>query len=182
MAKGWFKVAGRDGDRTLEQQLTGLEPLFAECAGKMILDVGCAEGLISMELAREGALHVRGVEIVPGHVAVANRLKGNLRCDFKTADANTWVPIGQYDIVIALALLHKLRDPTLACIRFARACQSLMVIRLPPEHAPFIVDERSGFKKHDIDRTMKVCGFELETVTCGHLREWVGFYRRVRHD
>jgi SAM-dependent methyltransferase len=178
--KGWFKTKGRNGDRTLEQQLTGLEPLLAECAGKSILDIGCAEGLISIKLAKAGALFVRGVEIVPGHVSVANKLKGSLPCDFRVEDANHWAPTGEYDAVIALALLHKLRDPTAACIRFANACFNLMVIRLPPEHAPTILDERSGFKPHDIDHTMKVCGFELETVTRGHLNEWCGFYRRVR--
>ena len=48
--QGWFSTKGRLGDRTLKQQLMGLDPLFAECKGKTVLDVGCAEGLISIEL------------------------------------------------------------------------------------------------------------------------------------
>jgi 2-polyprenyl-3-methyl-5-hydroxy-6-metoxy-1,4-benzoquinol methylase len=71
--KGWFTTAERPGDRTLDQQLCGLDGLQHECAGKTVLDVGCAEGLISHYLARLGARSVYGIEIVPGHVDMANR-------------------------------------------------------------------------------------------------------------
>ena len=48
---GWFTTAKRPGDRTLEQQLVGLDKVLAEVAGKTVLDAGCAEGLISMEIS-----------------------------------------------------------------------------------------------------------------------------------
>lgn len=179
--EGWFDLAGRPGDRTLKQQLMGLEQLFAECKGKTILDVGCAEGLISIELAKAGAVAVHGVEIVPGHVEVGNKLRGPLPVTFEVQDANTWVPKREYDIVIALALLQKLRNPTEACARLAAHCLDLMVLRLPPQYAPTIIDERSGNEPHHIGVTMERCGFKLERAACdGPFGEWIGVYRRVR--
>ena len=58
-AMGWFvinhdKAGHRDGDRSLEQQMRGLEKLVREVHGKTVLDIGCAEGLISMALVRAG--------------------------------------------------------------------------------------------------------------------------------
>lgn len=179
--QGWFSTKGRLGDRTLKQQLMGLDPLFAECKGKTVLDVGCAEGLISIELAKAGAASVHGVEIVPGHVEVGKKLKGNLPVKFAVGDANTWTPRAEYDIVIALALLHKLSDPSAACARFAAHCNDLMVLRLPPLHAPTIIDERSGGVPHDIGKVMLACGFVLEReARDGPFEEWLGFYRRAR--
>jgi len=99
--KGWFSTPGRPGDRTLDQQLNGR--LFMEARGKTVLDVGCAEGLISIELAKAGAIAVHGVEIVPEHVKVANKLRGDLPITFEVGDANVWQPKRNYDIVIALA-------------------------------------------------------------------------------
>lgn len=176
--KGWFSTPGRPGDRTLDQQLKGLDLLFAKVQHKTVLDLGCAEGLISMELARAGALAVHGVEIVPEHVAVAKKLQGSAPICFEVGDANTWKPTRQYDIVIALALLHKLRDPTEACYRLCGAAKHLVVLRLPPLHAPTIVDPRSGNNPHHIGRVMEKQGFELEFTARGHLDEWVGYYVR----
>lgn len=180
MVKGWFRTEGRDGDRTLEQQLTGLELLFVECAGKSILDVGCAEGLISIALAEEGANHIHGIEIIERYIPLAQLMAGDLPCLFEVGDANTWGPPMQYDIVIALGLLHKLRDPSATCWRLASACRDLMVIRLPPKHAPTIIDARSDNRPYHIGNVMKGAGFALEQVTRGHLDEWCGFWRRIR--
>ena len=53
MGKGWFVTDGRAGDRTLAQQLVGLDKINVQ--GATVLDVGCAEGLISIEMAKRGA-------------------------------------------------------------------------------------------------------------------------------
>lgn len=179
--EGWFHTKGRLGDRTLAQQLMGLDPLFAECTGKTVLDIGCAEGLISIELAKAGSRAVHGVEIVKAHVEVGNKLRRDSPVTFEVQDANDWTPKREYDIVIALALLHKLRNPTAACARFAAHCKDLMVLRLPPLHAPTIVDERSNSEPHHIGVTMERCGFVLEReARDGPFNEWLGYYRRVR--
>lgn len=179
MTKGWFSTPGRPGDRTLDDQLKGLDWLFANCAGKTVLDIGCAEGLISIELARRGALAVHGIEIVPEHVAVANKLRGDLPVTFEVGDANAWRPRRAYDIVIALALLHKLKNPTAAAAAFAEAAREAVVLRLPPEHAPTIIDPRSNNEPHHIGDTMRRARFQLVLAKkIGHFGEWVGVWTR----
>lgn len=178
--EGWFHTKGRVGDRTLTQQLMGLDLLFESCKGKTVLDIGCAEGLISIELAKRGALAVHGVEIVPGHVDVGNKLRKGLPVTLEVGDANEWKPKRDYDIVIMLALLHKLKDPTAGCVRFAARAREMVVLRLPPLHAPTIIDERSGFEPHNVAMPMAALGFELvHEARDGPFDEWLGYYKRV---
>lgn len=177
--KGWFSTPGRPGDRTLDQQLNGLDRLFMEARGKTILDVGAAEGLISIELAKAGAAAVHGVEIVPQHVEVANKLRGDLPVTFEVGDANVWQPRRNYDIVIALALLQKVRNPTAVAARLAASAIDMVVLRLPPAHAPTIIDPRSGNEPHHIGTVMKNGGFYLEHAgNDGAFGEYVAYYRR----
>jgi SAM-dependent methyltransferase len=175
----WFSTPGRQGDRTLRDQLKGLDPLFAEVAGKTVLDAGCAEGLIAIELAKAGAAAVHGVEFIRERVDFGMRAKGDLPVTLETGDLNTWSPKRQYDIVIGLAILHKLRDPSTVAARLADASRDLVVWRLPPKDAPLVIDARSGNVEHHIGDMMDVCGFTLERESYGgHLGEWMGYYRR----
>ena len=176
---GWFHTKRRPGDRAFDQQLTGLGPLINKVKGKSVLDIGCAEGLISHHLVDMGAVAAHGVEIVKGHIEVANKLRKDRACHFEVGDANEWTPKRQYDIVILLAILHKLRDPAAACRRFADAARELVVIRLPP-YGTTIVDERSDFQPFDIAEVMKDAGFELGlNGPLGPFDEWMGYYTRI---
>lgn len=177
--KGWFSTPGRPGDRTLEQQMTGLEQLLAEVPGKTVIDVGCAEGLISMELCRAGAAGAVGLEIVPYHVNVGRDLVGDLPVSFILANLNNFdlTTLEPADIVIALAVLHKVKDPSAVCAAIAALAKDLCVIRLPPSGTT-IVDARSDNVPHDIAGVMEAAGFALETVVEGPLSEWLGYYRR----
>jgi predicted RNA methylase len=169
---------GRPGDRSLTQQLEALDRLVASVRGKTVLDIGSAEGLISMHLIDKGAIAAHGVEIVPGHVEVANKLRKARACMFEVGDANTWAPQRQYDVVLMLAILHKLQDPSAACRRFARAARDLVVIRLPP-YGSAIIDIRSGNVPHNIEAVMREEGWRLDEETRGPLNEWVGYFVRV---
>ena len=173
--KPWF---GKGGDRTLAQQLTGLNALIQRVPGKSVLDVGCAEGLIGIHLYDAGACAVHGIEMRADFVAEANHLRGDRACTFEVADANRFVPKRDYDIVIMLAILQKLSNPMDACARFAGRARELVVLRLPPKLAPVIMDERSGNRPWDMDTAMKAAGFQRFLTTKGHLDEWVGYYAR----
>lgn len=167
-AYGWFTLANKPGDRTLEQQLTGLDPLWLKVVDRTVLDIGCAEGLIAIECCKRGAAFARGVEIVPVHVQLAKSLRNGMPCAFEVADAQTWVPDKLYDVVLLLAVLHKLPDPTSACVQLARVAKELCVIRFPATSRwPVIVDARSGNEPHDIGEVMESLGFTLECVTNG---------------
>jgi len=169
--------------RTLEQQLTGLQDLLDMVEGLTVLDVGCAEGLISVECAKQGARAVYGIELVSEFVAEAKRnalskmiSPVHVRawpCTFIQGDANTWTPAPdeQYDVVLLLAILQKLRDPSAACKRIAKCARELVVIRLPPGNAPVIIDWRSGMRPHDIEHAMREAGFYLAARADGPMAE-----------
>lgn len=177
--KGWFIIGDRDGDRTVDQQMVGLEKVVGEAAGKTVLDVGCAEGLISIALARAGA-QCLGLEVVPSHVTMANELKGDLPCEFRVLDLNVadFEALQAADIVLMLAILHKLKEPARVCGALAERARDLVVIRLPPS-GPVIVDARSKNVPQDIGAVMAAAGFKLEAVVETTMNEWLGYFRRV---
>lgn len=182
LRKGWFLGLGRDGDRTIDQQMIGLEQLVREVPGKTVIDAGCAEGLISMELAKAGAVSCLGLEVIPRFIDVANEYVGHLPCRFELANLNEYdlSTMEPADIVIALAVLHKLKDPSTVCAALAALARDLCVIRLPP-YGLVIVDDRSERVPHDIGVVMEASGFRLESVVDGPYAEWVGYFRRVSH-
>ncbi len=181
--KPWFITPGRPGDRTLKQQIKGLKDLRERVPGKTVLDVGAAEGLISTYLFDQGAAAVHGLELRPDFVEAAIEMRGDRAVTFEVADANDYEPVREYDIVIMLAVLHKLRDPTAACKRFAAAARHMVVLRLPPKGAPTIIDERSNSEKHDIGRAMADSGFQLKNAGfIGPRDEWMGYYERVKEN
>ena len=159
-------------------QMLGLEPLLDEAKGATILDVGCAEGLISFELAKAGA-HVHGIDSIEALIETAKRLRGNLSCSFEVADAVIYEP-EEYDIVLLLSILHKCRHPSAVCSRFVNAAKDLLVMRLPPEKAPVIRNQRTRDISHDMKAVMSWYGFELERVTRSAFSEWVGYFRRKK--
>jgi SAM-dependent methyltransferase len=182
--KGWFDMPGRPGDRTFKQQLMGLDWLFANCAGKTVLDAGCAEGLIALECIKHGATSVHGVELVEDRVRLARKAATNRYASalatFEVGDMNDWVPPHKYDIVLGLAILHKLKDPSRAAARLAMAAEWAVIFRLPPAGAPTIVDRRSGNTPHAIGSVMSARGFRLEEATNdGPYLEWVGRWERI---
>lgn len=179
--RGWFSISDRPGDRTFSQQVEGLDPMFGEVHGKAVLDVGCAEGLIALHCATVGARRVDGIEIVPGHIEIALRLREEYEryeCSFFVADANEYSPARKYDIVLMLAVLHKLREPAKACERIAMQCTDLCVIRLGPDALERIVDERSNKVTQQIGEVMRGIGFEMERMTRGPFDEATFYYRR----
>ena len=174
MSTSWF-----GGDRTFEQQMTGLDWLAEACRGKSILDFGCAEGLISIHLLKHGAAVAHGVELLPERVEKAKRLAKGLNAHFLVCDANTPPRLIDYDVTLALAILHKLKDPSTVARHLARATREMIVLRLPPATGSTIVDRRSGNVPHDIDAVLQSEGFVQERAgNTGPLGEWIGVYRR----
>lgn len=185
MPRTWFKLDGAKGDRTFEQQLIGLEQLWPWVKGASVLDVGCAEGLIAIECERQGAENVLGVELRGDAVKRANELARNRTASFLQADANvfTVAPLS-FDVVLMLAILHKLRDPSEAFERYLRSCRTLAVVRLRHNDWPVLRDARSGNRPYDLSVVSKRCGFHLADVRRGPVAdgnppEFVGYLTRI---
>ena len=155
-------MPGRPGDRTFDQQMMGLDWLFANCKGRTVLDCGSAEGLISIKTAEAGAVAVHGVELVPERVALATKLRGDLPVTFEVGDMNVWRPKRQYDIVLGLAILHKLKDPGMCAVALSAATRYALILRLPPAGAPTITDRRSGMVPIDIRAIVEGSGLRLK--------------------
>ncbi len=188
MPERWFKIEGEaEGDRTLEEQMIGLAPALAECKGKRILDLGCAEGLIAREFSRAGARIVHGIEKLQRHVDLANKLCHGLPMTFACADLELLAAeemkrgrAQRFDIVLALAILHKLPEPGVGVQYCAWSARNLVVIRLPE----YGITARGILrnKKYDagchLASTMKQQGFALEKALPGPRKEQVQYWRR----
>jgi hypothetical protein len=136
MRKGWFKWPGvQDGDRTLEEQLRGLEPALAACRDMTVLDLGAAECMISAAFARAGAARVTAIEMVPDHVTVGRKVCAGLPVDIIQAELSGYIQdhpqAKQYDIVLALGIAHKLHEPGALLSFAARSCRAILVFRGP---------------------------------------------------
>lgn len=181
--KGWFEIDGRQrGDRTLAEQMLGLEPLLGEVAGRSVLDLGCAEGLIALELLKAGATRAHGAEAVPSRVAAACDLCAGRPAVFFVAELETFAAsppdwlLPAYDVVLLLSIAHKFQDPEAFIRAAARRAAELVPIRLP---APVVVDPRSGHRPVAVPEVMASEGFTLWHEAPGPRREWVGLFRRT---
>lgn len=184
MTKGWFAIPGvQEGDRTLAQQLTGLDPLLAQVRDKTVLDLGCAEGLISAACVAAGAEHAHGIDFNAQLIATARKQHRDVeRFWFEHADLNQGVPAPgtkrEYHVVLMLAILHKLKRPFALLADVCKFNQpELIVIRLP-EAGPVIVDARSDNEPHDVGWFLGRRGYRLALETRGHLNEWMGYFDR----
>lgn len=184
LRKGWFIIEGyQDGDRTLAEQMLGIEPALAECKGKTVLDLGCAEGLIGREFARAGA-NVLGVELLPGHVEAAEEAcKGMPNIRFICKELSAYIAERpnpeQFDIVLSLGIAHKLKFPGVLTEFAARSARNLLLFRAPAKGAGGIVTgKHSGIECH-VPTIMEQHGFQEEKIIEGVRGESVQYWRKV---
>lgn len=186
MPKGWFKVKGvRDGDRSLEEQMLGLAPALAECKGKRVLDLGCAEGLISREFALAGAKEVLGVELLPQHLDVARKVcKDVPQVRFVCAHLGDYIKglaeIPRYDIVLALGIIHKLHDPNVPMRFAAESATDLVLFRAPARKYDGLIKSKHTEIKCNVPKIMTDAGYVDEKVIPGVRGEAVQYWRRQK--
>lgn len=182
--KGWFAIDGvQTGDRTLAEQLQGLEFALTEAPGKTVLDLGCAEGCIAQAFVRAGARAALGIDnnrAFIDHAVAMNRHQDTV---FYCQDLNAGPDYvdcvsADSDIVLMLAILHKLCDPAKSLREWAAFARDLIVIRLPAGS-----DGEFGYKhgRHmrcDVRAELPPLGFALERDLPGPRGEKVHYWRR----
>lgn len=185
MVKGWFKVPGvrPDGDRTLHEQLMGLRPALDEAEGKTVLDLGCAEGLISHEFAKAGAKQVTGIELLQSHLAIAQvvcRAQKNINfiCAHIGEYIKTLETFPKYDIVLALGIIHKLPDPGVPLRFAAKSCADLMLFRAPAKKYNGLIKSKFTDTTCNVPKIMAEEGFTEEMLIPGVRGEAVQYWRR----
>lgn len=194
MRKGWFIIPGlQHGDRTVEEQMTGVWDAARDCQGMTVLDLGCAEGLIGREFARAGAVRVHGVDSVAGHIAVAEQVCDDYPMAFTHARLDefieSWeklresVPEAEhrFDIVLSLGVCHKLEQPELGLRFSAAAARRLCLIRAGGNSNDPNVMRSKHWPRNacSIPEVMRDCGFALDKELPGPRNETVQYWRRA---
>ena len=179
--RGWFKVPGvQDGDRSLAEQMQGLAPALAAMRGKTVLDLGCAEGLIALEALRAGAALVHGVEYNRQLLEVGQGVLSTCPdAILMYGDLNEGLPAqcrAHYDVILALAIIHKLERPAESLARYA-AMADRVVIRLPLG-SKGVFRAKYSIRRCDTNAVMPAAGFVLEQTLPGPRKELVQHWRR----
>lgn len=187
-AKGWFAIPGvQEGDRGLEEQMLGITQLLGDARGKSVLDLGCAEGLIAMEFAAAGASPIYGCDCNPRPIATALNVakRRALVIQFEHINLNQPVmarsgvgPLERYDIVLALAILHKLGQPQAAVEWAAGLARELLVTRLPRKSTGIIASKHRPERTCDVNATLAAQGLRLVFEMPGAHGELVQHWRR----
>ena len=106
--------------------------LPADLSGKSVLDVGCRIGYFCFEAVRRGAARVVGLDHNAGALASARELATRLGMDveFRLVDANRGLPNERFDYVLALNILHHLRDPIGALEHLGSIARERLVLEM----------------------------------------------------
>ena len=182
--QGWFIIPGvkSNGYRTLTEQLTNLDMALAAADGKSVLDLGCAEGLIAKTFACKGARRVDALTIVQGEIDIGRTLCDGLPVNFhqvdlrdfdRWANKNPLTLLPQYDMLLLLSIIHKMRDIG----RFIEQVLPLAADWLVVRSAEVIIDVRSDFKPYALKKRL-LQDFDLQFEGPGPQGEWVGIFRR----
>lgn len=109
---------GLHGKWSLEERLSGLQPLLDRAAGCSVIDFGAAEGVVGRQFLKHGANRLHGFELDPGRVNTANTLCAEWNgAVFRSADLSDWTAFraahadlieDAYDIVLYLGIQHHL--------------------------------------------------------------------------
>lgn len=95
--------------------------LAGEVAGLRVLEIGCAAGYLTRELAAGGA-DVVAIDVSEGLIALARERFGDL-ADFYVADVTrplSFLPGESFDLVVASLVMHYLKDWGLTLGEFRR--------------------------------------------------------------
>ena len=184
---GWFSIPGvhEQAERTLEDQLLGLEAALASCAGKTVLDLGCAEAMISREFAKAGASRVVGIETADWSVELAKVVCGGFKVvEIIHANLNDYMRRNavpeKFDIVLALGIVHKLPDME-AGLRWSASCAKSLYLLRPPGYAGqdgWFRNKRDTHRVH-APTVLKDEGFCETSRVSGAHNEHVEYWRRV---
>lgn len=173
----WF-----NGERSVEEQLRGLTPALAHARSKTVADFGCAEGHIAARFAEAGASSVYACDMNAEFIVTAKKLHKDSRLCFFNEEitAVMKVELCRYDVVLALAILHKMHDVAAVAQFFAASTRELLVIRLPMGCKNGVVHSKhEPGAKCDILKLMPECGLYRTADRLGPRGERVWYFERL---
>jgi SAM-dependent methyltransferase len=99
---------------------------------KSVLDIGCMYGFFCFEAERRGAARVLGIDADPENVRKC-RLLGDCKgsaAEFLHLDIETEEIRGQFDYVLCLNVLHRLRNPLSALDKLVAAAREVLIVEV----------------------------------------------------
>jgi 2-polyprenyl-3-methyl-5-hydroxy-6-metoxy-1,4-benzoquinol methylase len=153
-----------------------------------VLDLGCAEALISREFAKAGA-EVVGIELLEPHLAVARQVCKGLPVTFICANLKDWIDQHpdpeKFDIVLALGIIHKLHDPNVPMLFAARSASGLVCFRAPARKdkaggGDYLIKSKFTDVTCNVQKLMREQGFADEGIVPGVRGEAVQYWRRAQ--
>lgn len=157
---------GLYGKRNFNDRLVGLDFLFDKVYGHTVLDVGAAEGLVSLYLAKNcGVKSIDGFEYDSSRVHCGRDLIKNSELDnvnLFNGDLSSWETFkrqnghllkDEYDTVLFLGLYHHLpvENRKTVLVELCSLAKTWFVIRVPDKN----------FKEENIDNSIRASGFHL---------------------
>lgn len=147
--------------------------------GKTILDVGCGPGRYSVALAKKGALSVTGLDFSENMLELAKGLAGSSGvegvCEFIKSDFMAFHSPEKFDISIAIGVFDYVRDAGSFLSGLKKMTKEKIIVSFP-KNSLFRSTQRKirywlkgcpvfFYKKSDIEKLMKLCGFDKFSLT-----------------
>lgn len=148
-------------------------------SNRTFLDVGCGNGLYSLDLARKGAAKVTGLDIAEVMVDLCQRAAEaeqlDDRCTFQQTDLLDYDSPGSFDVSFGIGLFDYIRDP-LPVLKKMRAVSNDKVIGSFPRYWTWRAPIRKArltlrgcdvffYTRTRLDQLMREAGFSRHTIT-----------------
>ncbi len=146
---------------------------------RTFLDVGCGNGLYSIELAKRGAARVVGIDISEVMVDLCRqttRAEGlEDRCTFEQTDLLQYVPESAFDVTFGIGLFDYIRNPLPVLTKMRELTEDKAILSLPrlwtwraPVRKVRLSTRRCDvffYTKSQIDSLLRQAGFRTHTIT-----------------
>jgi 2-polyprenyl-3-methyl-5-hydroxy-6-metoxy-1,4-benzoquinol methylase len=191
----------RERRRRYRLVLDGFHPLFAEGAGRRLLDFGCGAGLF-LELAHERGFDVHGVDLSPAAVRRARKRPSGRKAYVGSPLDVPEIAAGGFDVITLWSVAAHLADPLgdLRMLRGLLAPEGVMLVLTVNASSLLLKAQGAGwggftpnhlkfFSPETLTRALHLAGFPAvlvepmytDPVEAGTLRLRPRHERRLRH-
>ena len=161
-------VPATDLARKLSDRLDSVRPFVQE--GRRILEIGCAEGELGVEIKKLARVHYVGVELS------GDAERAEMVLDRVVRTSATSLDDEPFDLLLAFHVLEHIPDATSEVVAWRRLLTSggIVVVEVPNEAGyPLLTWDANPEHIHQFNcvslaALMQRCGFEVRILTTGH--------------